>query len=208
VSAVIFSAIAVEVAIVNHFLIMVVSTVLRFVSSEVLQKILKGGKCMNNVIELLNEDLQNHRAEVILPGEKGKKSLYLLMLAANVSRLDDFKKTYGDKVTDIHIKIAEKLFGKEKTENVYGVFVDENLKMVFAFNREFADYDSKKKEVVFKNIDDILLDKINSKEKESPTKTHGFDDVFTFERSGKNYERPRRPGGGGLMRYSLIEKKK
>lgn len=159
---------------------------------------------MNNVIDLINEDLLNHRVAVKLPREKHIKLLYLILITAKTSKLKDFQKTYGNEVTMAHLKIAKKVFGEDKTENIYGVFVDENLTMVFAFNREFADYNSKKKTVIFKDIDDLLIDKIEVK-KDEGSSFPKFDSkkLFSVPEQGG-----RRDGGGrGLIKYSLTEKK-
>ena len=139
---------------------------------------------MNNAISLIKEDLQRHKIAVTLPSEQDEKSLYLILITAKTSKLKDLKKTYDSKATRTHLKIAKKIFGEDETENVYGVLIDESLQMVFAFNRDFADYNSKKKEIVFKDIDDVLIDRIEVKDKGE----------FPIPRpsSGRMF-----PGGGG-----------
>jgi hypothetical protein len=149
---------------------------------------------MNNALEIVAGDLQNHLVEVTLPGEEEKRKLFLIMVTGLTSKLDDLKVTYGEKATSTHLKIAEKIFGTKKTENIYGVFLDSSLKMVFAFNRNFADYNKKGKKIDYKDIDDFLVGKIVVKPSPSKPKpplpgSHSF--------SG---------GGSGLLRYSLVEK--
>lgn len=149
---------------------------------------------MNNVISLIKEDLRRHKVTVTLPSEQDEKSLYLILITAKTSKIKDLKKTYASRVTTTHLKIAKKVFREDETENVYGVLVDENLQMVFAFNRDFADYDSKKKAIIFKDIDDVLIDRIEVKDKEA----------FPIPRPSSRRALPR---GGGAIRYSLTEKK-
>lgn len=154
---------------------------------------------MKNAIALLKKDLENHRVVVILPGETEKKSLFLVMTGAKVNKLEDFKKTYGSKVTATHLKIAAKIFKEGETENVYGVFMDDNLQMVFAFNRDFADYSPKKEMIIYKEIDDLLVDGIEPKKSGSDTET--------FPR--KNFSSNSMPGSGMITyRYGIFEKPK
>ncbi len=120
---------------------------------------------MNNTIDLIKEDLRRHKVTITLPSEQEEKSLYLMLITAKTSKLRDLYKTYGNKVTTTHLKIAKKIFGEDETENLYGIFIDENLQMVFAFNCDFADYDHQKRVIVFKDIDNILIDRIEVKEK-------------------------------------------
>ncbi len=116
-----------------------------------------------------------------------------------VSRLKDFEHTYGDKVTALHRKLAKKLFGEEETVNTYGVFLNDDLKMVFAFNREFADYDRKKEQVIYKDVDDVLVGKVAAGSEE--------DDVGSFTILAPAMPRfPQSGGGSGVMEYSLVEK--
>lgn len=151
---------------------------------------------MNNAIGLVKTDMKRHAVSVVLPGEQEERSLFLIMISAQTSKLKDFEQTYGNKVTTTHLKVARKVFGEVETENVYGVLMDENLQMVFAFNRDFADYDAKRKAVIFKDVDDILLDRIEAKREDAPTPIPNRRD-FAF---------PRRPGGSGVIKYSLSEK--
>jgi hypothetical protein len=177
---------------------MVTFTVLRFVFSGVFTNRNERRKLMNNVIGLVRGDLERHRVSVALPGEKAEKSLYLIMINAKTSKLKDLQETYGVKATTTHVKIAKKIFGENETENVYGVLIDDDLRMVFAFNRDFADYDSKKKAVIFRDIDDVLVDRIEAKEKDSSL-------PLPRESGGRSFF-PRRGEGSGLIKYSLAEK--
>jgi len=154
---------------------------------------------MNNAIDLIKKDMQRHKVIVKLPNEKKEEELYLILITAKTSKLMDFKKTYRGKaiVTLTHLKIAQKIFDNTETENVYGIFLNKNLQMVFAFNRDFADYDSEKKLIVYKDIDDVLTDEIE-------TKDDVEDNVIKIPKRRDMF-----PGGGGsmLIKYSLAEKK-
>lgn len=155
---------------------------------------------MNNAISLIKEDMARHMVSVILPGEKIEKSLYLIMMNAKTSKLNDLQKTYDTKATTTHIKIAKKIFGEGETENVYGVFIDEGMQIAFAFNRDFADYDSKKKAIVFRDIDDILVDRIE------PKKIKIESSSLPNKESRRSFF-PRRGGGDMIIKYSLTEKR-
>jgi hypothetical protein len=149
---------------------------------------------MKNALRLVVEDLQNHLVDIRLPGEKEEKQLFLIMVTAVTSKLEDLQETYGEDVTNTHLKIAEKVFGTEKAENTYGVLLDDDKKMVFAFNREFADYNRSKKEIVYTDLDTLLVEKIEPKQKLAPS--------FRPPRNSGSG----RGGGSMIMRYSLPEK--
>ena len=153
---------------------------------------------MNNIISSIKEELQRHLVSVILPEGREKKSLYLIMVTGKTNKLTDFINTYGNQVTETHIKIAKKIFGENETDNIYGVFVDKDLQMIFAFNREFADYNKQKKRIVFKNIDDVLTDKIKVREK---------DNTIPPLHEKKKPVFPQGDSGSMILKYSLIEKK-
>lgn len=149
---------------------------------------------MNNAIDLIRGDLKRHKVTVVLPGEQEEKHFYLIMVKGKTSKFEDFKKTYGEQATTTHLRIAKKIFGYKEIENTYGVFVDEDLRMIFAFNRDFADYDKTKKAIIYKDIDDVLIEKIG------PVVTPGFPDSNV----PSNFPIP--SGGGILIKYSLTEK--
>lgn len=113
---------------------------------------------MDNVIELLKKEMQKHKVEVVLSREVKERQFFLIETKAKTSTLEDFLMTFGTEVTPLHIRIAKKVFGEGQKVNTYGVLYDEEMKPVFAFNRLFADYDRKTKKIVYRNIDDILLD--------------------------------------------------
>lgn len=157
---------------------------------------------MNNVAELVKQDMKRHQVRVTLPGEETERVLYLIEFTAKTSRLKDFKETYGKSVTNTHAKIARKVFGEEETVNTYGIFFDQCFQMVFAFNRQFADFNRAQKEVVYVDIDEVLVDRIEPKEEDAPDL---FPSAFPSARPPFGNDDFGR-GGGMLVRYSLPEK--
>jgi hypothetical protein len=95
----------------------------------------------------------------------------MITITATTSRLKDFQVTYGDKVTETHLKLAQKIFGQWEKENIYGVFVNESMKMIFAFNTKFADYNKEKSIVEFKDIDDVLISRVEVEKPDKPPRT-------------------------------------
>ena len=149
---------------------------------------------MNNVLDLLKEELKKHKVLVKLSGEKKAKSYFLIAFQAEIDFIEDMKATYGKKVESIHIKLAKKLHGSKKKFFEYGVLVDKDLNFIFAFNRLFADYDKKNKEIKYKDIDDVLVE---------GTKVQ-LEDLLPIK--PKPPAKPSFPGGNLVMRYSLAEK--
>jgi len=141
---------------------------------------------MKNALEIIEKDCGRHKVPVILPGKKGPKDYFLIMIDAKTSLLEDLKITYGDAVTRLHVRMAENLSWVAETDNTYGVLIDNEMRMVFAFNRAFADYNKKTKEIDYKDIDDLLIEKIKPSTVSIP---------------------PRRPSGGsmGVLRYAIQE---
>lgn len=168
---------------------------------------------MSNAINSVKEELQRHKVIIILPGEDKKKSLYLIMITGETSKLDDFRITYNKEITALHLKIAKNVFGENKTENVYGVLVDDSLRMVFAFNRDFADYDRKKKAIIFKNVDDVLMDIIRAGKARAEVKKTEMKEgkgLPVLPSEGRPFSFPNRElfpsAGEGMIKYSIIEK--
>lgn len=157
---------------------------------------------MNNLIEVLNRDLDRHLVSVKLPGDQEEKILALIVMRVRSSKLDDFRMTYGVDVTEFHIKVATKLFGEEETANEFGVFVDSSQQMIFAFSLDFADYDTEKKAVVYKDIDSILMDSMDTTSAATPPRPE------PPPRRRTRWPGDEFGGGGGTIRYSLSEKDK
>ena len=114
----------------------------------------------NNAVSIVRGDMERHRVSVTLPGEATQRKSYLLMVGAKTSLLKDIEVTYGQTATCQFMRFLKKIYGEAETDNVYGVFLDDDLKIVFAFNRLFADYDSKSHTVVYKAIDKLIEESI------------------------------------------------
>lgn len=165
---------------------------------------------MNNANDLLRNDMKRHKAPVILPDEKQIRNLYLIEFTAKTKKLEDFKTVYGEKATAIHLKLAEKTFGETETDNVYGVFMDENLQMVFSFNREFADYDREAKKIIFRDMDNVLLGKVKDevKKKDSSDLKDKNEHLKKMMEKKEDFSFPRSTRSrctGGRISYSLPE---
>lgn len=160
-----------------------------------INKVYKNIDRQKSALDLMQEDLERHKVTVLLPGEdvdgpnKTRRGMYLIMIKAKTSTIKDFEKTFGEILNSTQKKIAKKVFGEKETDNDYGVFVDGLMNMVFAFNRKFADYDSKRERIIYLDPDDILLGEVD-----------GPMGPYIFS--------PSRPSGGGhgVIRYSLTEK--
>ncbi|HPV70727.1 MAG TPA: hypothetical protein PKY08_02410 [Candidatus Magasanikbacteria bacterium] len=151
-----------------------------------------------NILDLLKKDLQRHKVAVCLPGRDDECQLYLIEVTALTSKFDELRLIYRTKMNALRSKLAEKIFGRGETSSVFGVFLDDDCRMVFAFNRDFADYNKETKMVVFKDIDDILLGRLDEIEAEPTPHT-----PMVIERppSGGGFD-----GGSAVFRYSLVEK--
>jgi len=145
----------------------------------------------NNALPFLIDDMHRHIVGVTLPGADEPQRLCLTIVTALVNKLADFKLTYGDQMEPIYEKMALKKYGPKDSESSYGVFCDrENGRPVFAFNLEFARYDSQTERVVYKDPLDVLV-----KETSIPTPQL---QPQTF--------RDDRPSWAQLIRYAIIEK--
>lgn len=151
---------------------------------------------MNNAIFLIKKDLGKHKVAVVLPGEKIKKTFFLIEITANTSLLEDLKNTYGEQVTALHEKVAKKLFGDAPSDNVYGLLIDEGLNLVFAFNRQFADINKKNGVIEFKDIDDLVSESIKP----------STEPVYLPRETSVPRRGSGRGGRGMLIKYSLTEK--
>lgn len=162
-------------------------------------------KVKRNSLEIVIEDLKKHEVMVALPGEDGEKytkdravrTLFLIELTSKTNKAKEFEEVFGKGLTPLHKKIAKKVFGDQETESVYGVLVDPFSRIVFAFNREFADYDRAKQEIVFRNQDDILEERIvisKLKKKKSS---------IDSKKKNKLLLPKKDPSKGFVIRYSL-----
>ncbi len=117
---------------------------------------------MSNVLSIVRGDMVRHKVNVLLPGELEVKMLYLLMISAETNTVEDFQKTFSGQITHLHLRLAKKIWGDKKKQNTYGVFFDDEMKMVFAFNRLFADFQKKGLStsgdglVVYRDLDELI----------------------------------------------------
>jgi hypothetical protein len=149
---------------------------------------------MHDVLSLVTGDMSRHIVQVKLPGQEVTRPMVLIEVGAKTKMVDVIAETYGDAFTDFHRKLAEKIYGTKETDLVFGVFF-EDKKMVFAFSRDLADYDQRTETVIFKDLDEVLVEMIPLK----PT---------TPASSESPSPAPPRPPFGGSMtvRYALVEK--
>lgn len=109
---------------------------------------------MSNALHIVLSDMVRHKVKVTLPGELGVKSLYLLMISAETNTVEDLQRTFDRQVTHLHLRLAKKIWGNKKRQNTYGVFFNDEMKMIFAFNRLFADF--KDGQVVYCDLDELI----------------------------------------------------
>jgi len=83
------------------------------------------------------------------------QNYFLVDFSYTTSFLQDLVRTYGDDVDQFKRKLAEEKFGDEKKSHRYGVLFDEDLRMRFVYNKEFAEFEDGA--IVFTSLDDILV---------------------------------------------------
>lgn len=153
---------------------------------------------MKNALSIVKGDVVRHKVRVTLPGDSKPKTLYLLMISGETSTLEDLKSTFGDKISTLHLRLAKKVWGEGRTQNTYGVFVDDDLKMVFAFNRLFADFENG--QVVYRDLDEIIEKAVDGNQESALGEDFQPEPLFPFD----DFENtPSRPGGGMMIRYSI-----
>jgi len=149
-----------------------------------------------NLISTITECLKEHTVE--LSANNGVVPMYLIEVGLLSSTFQDFIDTYINDVDQFKQKVAQKILGKKSSEQKYGVLVDTNLKYTFAFNRKFADINKTNKKIVFKSVEDVILDASNNADNKPnyTPQNNNFPSSFPFN------------GGSGnmTMRYSLTGK--
>jgi hypothetical protein len=111
-------------------------------------------------MSMLDRILRDYsKREIVLRNSEAGEKFFLLNVGYETSRLDDFIKTYEPfgGVDSFKMKVAEKLFGKQKVNNRYGIVFDRDLRMRLAFNTAFAHYDAKRKDILYTPVEDLLL---------------------------------------------------
>lgn len=139
------------------------------------------------------------RNEVRLESDKNKwGSFYLVNTFYKTPRLTDFLRTYNQagEVDNFREKLAERVFGKKKTENQYGLLLSPDLQIKFAFNEQFARYDRKSNSMIYTPVEKALLEQTKSKKIDL---SEGAPQILSGMRK-RRYDRPT------VMRYALVGK--
>ena len=107
--------------------------------------------------------------EVDLKTDNGVEKFYLVKIKYETSTLDDFLNTFKDELDEFKKKLARKVFGEKKTENTYITVVNKDLKIVYAYNARFAEYDENSMDIIFNQVEDVLLEAGENVVDEKPT---------------------------------------
>ncbi|MFA5124242.1 MAG: hypothetical protein WC473_00225 [Patescibacteria group bacterium] len=124
-------------------------------------------KTGDGALNFLRLDLQRHQVEVKLPNrqnpqdsmEEMTRDYYLIVMRGQTKLAEEFMATYPQETGMINLAI--RIFGAEETICDYGVLLNDDLQIVFAFNRLFADYDHEKQEIVFKTAEQVLIEQLD-----------------------------------------------
>lgn len=164
---------------------------------------------MKNALTYALEEMQDHVVTVKLPGEDTKNKLALIEIGVKVSMLDILEATYGDEFNEDQRTLAKEIFGKEKKSMAFGVFF-EGKKMVFAFCRDFVDYDPKKQELfIQKKLVDVMKAAINDLKGPKKAGKKKIDlpeavELPSFKPSEMNRPPSHSRPGSGVMRYAVF----
>ena len=120
----------------------------------------------SNAISFLRRDLQRHQVKVELSDPQEQDSMdktaqdyYLIIMRGQTKPAEEFIAVYPEETGMVNL--ANRILGTEEAVCDYGVLLDEDLQIIFAFNCLFADYDLEKQEVVFKTAERALIDQLN-----------------------------------------------
>jgi hypothetical protein len=153
-------------------------------------------------------------APLMLDGKKSKFNL--VKITYLTSTLNDFTRTYSSELDEFKLKLAEKKFNTfkgNKDYNSYCMFVSPELKIMYAFNSLFAQYNSFNQSVEFISAEDVLLGKTHPK-MEIKTKPFEFSKkkkkiIDLSDIKWPSFPRRRRNQGGNgptVFRYALVGK--
>lgn len=93
---------------------------------------------------------------------EGVKPYHLIGVDYDTLTMDDLERTYPDfDGSKFHKDLAQRVFGTRKVTNSYGLLLDDNPRIVFAFNKRFAKVDSTKNELTFMTPEQVLLDHVS-----------------------------------------------
>lgn len=160
-----------------------------------------------NALPFLARDIKNHAVTVIFDEKKGAQIFYLVLTTSTESSLiSDFIDAYG---ADLKL-LAESIIGETNFEtNTYGVLYDENLKMVFAFNRKLADYDYQKCRVVYKDPQQFLSEILEAKLKQTTAAINippiNLPPITDFDDEAPDFPPPGRGGPNITFLYSIVD---
>jgi hypothetical protein len=108
-----------------------------------------------SMLDRIQKDYE--KKEIKLSGQTRRERFFLVQVPYETSKLQDFELTYINDFNQFQQKLAKRLFGEGRQENNYSVIFNKDLRMVAAFNTAFAHYDSKRKEIVYTAVEDVLL---------------------------------------------------
>lgn len=128
--------------------------------------------------------------------KKSSLPFFLVEISYKTDSFKDFIRTYKKDIDEFKQNIAKNLFGKEKVENQYGLLVNRDMQIVYAFNTAFAHYDRKSESVVYAPAEEILANLAKGRTLTPPAPTR---------RAHKTQHR--RPGGSTVYKYALQGKK-
>lgn len=143
----------------------------------------------NSALSLLNKASEKHQVSVKLPGSDEEQILVLIETSAETSMYEDFANTFEGSLEGVALEMAKKYWGESNiTMNAYGVLCDADMKPVFAFNRQFADYNPETKLVEYHDPEEILVNMVQPQSGETAE-----------VKPAPPQRRQRRSGGGGGM---------
>jgi hypothetical protein len=144
--------------------------------------------CLLTFIQVISK----HIVQVQLPGESVIRSLFLIKVWAKTDTEEDIRTAYPDS------KSLPGLGPKEDFRE-YGLCIDQNLKLFFAFNTALAEYDSEAKRISYsRGIRDA------NKSSKSSTIRQSVDRP-KFPQIPPTIQRPRSGGMSGVIMYALLE---
>jgi len=152
-----------------------------------------------NLMSTIEDCLKEHRVD--LKSDKGVVPMYLIEVTAQSSLYDDFVKTYEGEVDEFKKKLAKKVMGLAWVDQKYGVLINTDLKYEFAFNRRFADIDKKAKKIVYKDVEDVLLDMSNEVDLSEQESVNELADQLEQQTGPSLFP------GNAVFRYSVVGKK-
>lgn len=169
-----------------------------------------------SLLDNVKKDYTIKGLKINLADERG--DFFLTYVDYSTNRLQDFEATYGSSGDEIRNRLAKKLFANEKIPNRYGVILDNDLKMRFAFNTRFAEYNIGLNKVVYTPEIDLLVPATSMPQNPQVFPKYGFPgpkpkpkpDVDFPGNVMKYGITPPKPSGGSgpVFRYAIVGKKK